>query len=116
MQCFLTMQDKTVAARLKETVSILVNKMVTADGAYVANSFDQYKNWQVLPGDTSINYGHNLQVAWLSAAAIDALQASGAVDSATAAKWKKVLVTIASTAAAEGYDSQYGGAWAMPPF
>lgn len=56
-----------------------------------------------------VNYGHNLEAAWLLADSVKKLQSLGAVNSSTAVGMLAVLQEIGEAASTAGYDAAHGG-------
>lgn len=104
-----------VTKRLLELVGLQTNEMVvrpsnaggTTPKAFISVNYDP-RTWCPV-GPPFVNYGHNIEAAWLLADAVDELQARGGINAGRAAEMKKVLQEIGSAAAAAGYDNVNGG-------
>lgn len=56
-----------------------------------------------------VDYGHNLEAAWLLADSVKELQSLGAVNSSRAAEMLAVLQEVGEAAVTAGYDTAHGG-------
>jgi hypothetical protein len=56
-----------------------------------------------------VDYGHNLEAAWMLADSVKELQSLGAIDSSKAAETLAVLQEIGQAAVSAGYDAEHGG-------
>lgn len=56
-----------------------------------------------------VDYGHNLEAAWLLADSVEELRSRGAVNSSTAAGMLGVLQELGDAAVTAGYDTIHGG-------
>jgi hypothetical protein len=78
--------------------------------SFICAGFDL--KWGCLPSTNNpilVNVGHNLEGVHLFTGIIDSLLESGAIEPGLAASLKQRLLAVGMTAAAWGYDSQYGG-------
>jgi hypothetical protein len=56
-----------------------------------------------------VNYGHNLEAAWLLADSVKELKSWGALNSSRAVEMLDVLQEIGEAAVTAGYDTAHGG-------
>eukprot|EP00879_Flechtneria_rotunda_P004156 GHRR01004403.1.p1 GENE.GHRR01004403.1~~GHRR01004403.1.p1 ORF type:complete len:506 (+),score=141.63 GHRR01004403.1:471-1988(+) len=101
-----------VQQRLLEHVNLLTGPLVVkqqgkSPAAYIAPNYDP-QTWTVV-GGLHVNYGHNIEAAWLLADAVDELQSRGALTSSIANDMKANLRAIGEAAIQAGYDNQYQG-------
>ncbi|KAI8467612.1 MAG: Six-hairpin glycosidase-like protein [Monoraphidium minutum] len=100
--------DGAVLARLAEMTGILTARLITADD--VLYEFYDPAMWAPV-GPPSVNFGHNLETAWVASAASRALSRAGRLSAPAAAAAAARLAAVAARALREGYDSERGGVY-----
>ncbi|KAI8465540.1 MAG: Six-hairpin glycosidase-like protein [Monoraphidium minutum] len=99
--------DAAVLARLTESLR-LATRLVTADD--VLYEFYDPATWAPV-GPTSVQWGHNLESAWLMTVSADMLRRRGALSPTAAAAYTDRVAAVAARAAREGYDAASGGVY-----
>lgn len=98
--------DEAVLARLLEMLRIICEKMVTKDN--VMYEYYDPNGWKPF-GPPSVNWGHNLESAWIVSTVVDSLVAKGRLPAATADRWVSTLMAVAARSLREGFDAAHGG-------
>jgi mannose/cellobiose epimerase-like protein (N-acyl-D-glucosamine 2-epimerase family) len=69
-----------------------------------------HERWQPLPeSGLLVNYGHNLEAAWLIMDAVQHFAAVGALTAPLAARYEAAARAMAAAALRDGFDTQHGG-------
>ncbi|GBF93359.1 N-acyl-D-glucosamine 2-epimerase [Raphidocelis subcapitata] len=98
--------DEAVLARLLELLRIICEKMVTKDN--VLYEYYDPNGWKPF-GPPSVNWGHNLESAWIVSTVVDSLVAKRRMPAATADRYASTVMAVAARALREGFDAQNGG-------